>query len=139
MKHIIFSIFVLTATMYTFAQESVSSPIIKGKDNKNLEFFKSNKLQSPISPTSIFGQEIRGVVYDKKTNEVLIGASVIEVGSSNGTITDIDGQYSIKLSSSDKKILQASYLGYAVKQERVGNRKVVNFFLEEDQVTISNK
>ena len=104
MKHIIFFIFVLTATMYTFAQESVSSPIIKGKDNKNLEFFKSNKLQSPISPTSIFGQEIRGVVYDKKTNEVLIGASVIEVGSSNGTITDIDGQ-----------------------------------FLEEDQVTISNK
>lgn len=134
-----FFIFVLTATMYTFAQESVSSPIIKGKDNKNLEFFKSNKLQSPISPTSIFGQEIRGVVYDKKTNEVLIGASVIEVGSSNGTITDIDGQYSIKLSNSDKKILQASYLGYVVKQERVGNRKVVNFFLEEDQVTISNK
>ena len=125
--------------MYTFAQESVSSPIIKGKDNKNLEFFKSNKLQSPISPTSIFGQEIRGVVYDKKTNEVLIGASVIEVGSSNGTITDIDGQYSIKLSNSDKTILQASYLGYVVKQERVGNRKVVNFFLEEDQVTISNK
>ena len=125
--------------MYTFAQESVSSPIIKGKDNKNLEFFKSNKLQSPISPTRIFGQEIRGVVYDKKTNEVLIGASVIEVGSSNGTITDIDGQYSIKLSNSDKKILQASYLGYVVKQERVGNRKVVNFFLEEDQVTISNK
>ena len=125
--------------MYTFAQESVSSPIIKGKDNKNLEFFKSNKLQSPISPTSIFGQEIRGVVYDKKTNEVLIGASVIEVGSSNGTITDIDGQYSIKLSNSDKKILQASYLGYVVKQERVGNRKVVNFFLEDDQVTISNK
>ena len=139
MKHIIFFIFVLTATMYTFAQESVSSPIIKGKDNKNLEFFKSNKLQSPISPTSIFGQEIRGVVYDKKTNEVLIGASVIEVGSSNGTITDIDGQYSIKLSKSDKKILQASYLGYVVKQERVGSRKVVNFFLEEDQVTISNK
>ena len=139
MKHIIFFIFVLTATMYTFAQESVSSPIIKGKDNKNLEFFKSNKLQSPISPTSIFGQEIRGVVYDKKTNEVLIGASVIEVGSSNGTITDIDGQYSIKLSNYDKKILQASYLGYVVKQERVGSRKVVNFFLEEDQVTISNK
>ena len=139
MKHIIFFIFVLTATMYTFAQESVSSPIIKGKDNKNLEFFKSNKLQSPISPTSIFGQEIRGVVYDKKTNDVLIGASVIEVGSSNGTITDIDGQYSIKLSNSDKKILQASYLGYVVKQERVGSRKVVNFFLEEDQVTISNK
>lgn len=139
MKHIILFIFALTATMYAFAQESVSSSIIKGKDNKNLEFFKSNKLQSPISPKSIFGQEIRGIVYDKKTNEVLIGASVIEIGSSNSTITDIDGQYSIKLSNPDKKILQASYIGYKVKQERVGSRKVVNFFLEEDLKTISNK
>lgn len=90
MKHII--LFVLTATMYTFAQEPVSSPIIKGKDNKNLEFFKSNEIQSPISPKSIFGQEIRGVVYDKETNEVLMGASVIEIGSSNGTTINIDGQ-----------------------------------------------
>lgn len=137
MKHII--LFVLTATMYTFAQEPVSSPIIKGKDNKNLEFFKSNEIQSPISPKSIFGQEIRGVVYDKETNEVLMGASVIEIGSSNGTTTNIDGQYSIKLSNPDKKILQASYIGYKVKQERVGSRKVVNFFLEKDLEIIPNK
>jgi len=53
------------------------------------------------------------------------------VGSTNGTITDIDGEYSIGISKADKKILQASYLGYETKQERIGSRRVVNFFLKE--------
>ena len=60
---------------------------------------------------------ITGVVYTEGGKEVLIGASVIEVGSTNGIITDIDGEYSIGISKADKKILQASYLGYETKQE----------------------
>ena len=79
----------------------------------------------------LFSQKITGVVYTEGGNEVLIGASVIEVGSTNGTITDIDGEYSIGISKADKKILQASYLGYETKQERIGGRRVVNFFLKE--------
>ena len=46
-------------------------------------------------------------------------------------ITDIDGEYSIGISKADKKILQASYLGYETKQEWIGSRRVVNFFLKE--------
>ena len=65
----------------------------------------------------LFRQKITGVVYTAGGQEVLIGASVIEVGSTNGTITDIDGEYSIGISKADKKILQASYLGYETKQE----------------------
>ena len=104
MKQIIlFIVFIFTIMMCSFAQEAPSSPIIKGRDNKSTEGGK----------------------------EVLIGASVIEVGSTNGTITDIDGEYSIGISKADKKILQASYLGYETKQERIGSRRVVNFFLKE--------
>ena len=87
--------------------------------------------RSPISPMVLFSQKITGVVYTEGGKEVLIGASVIEVGSTNGTITDIDGEYSIGISKADKKILQASYLGYETKQERIGGRRVVNFFLKE--------
>ena len=86
--------------MCSFAQEAPSSPIIKGRDNKSTEFFKNKKLQSPISPMVLFSQKITGVVYT----------------STNGTITDIDGEYSIGISKADKKILQASYLGYETKQ-----------------------
>ena len=91
--------------MCSFAQEAPSSPIIKGRDNKSTEFFKNKKLQSPISPMVLFSQKITGVVYTEGGKEVLIGA--------------------------DKKILQASYLGYETKQERIGGRRVVNFFLKE--------
>ena len=90
---------------------------IKARDNKSTEFFKNKKLQSPISPMVLFSQKITGVVYTEGGKEVLIGASVIEVGSTNGIITDIDGEYSIGISKADKKILQASYLGYETKQE----------------------
>ena len=65
----------------------------------------------------LFSQKFTGVVYTEGGKEVLIGASVIEVGSTNGIITDIDGEYSIGISKADKKILQASYLGYETKQE----------------------
>ena len=89
--------------MCSFAQEAPSSPIIKGRDNKSTEFFKNKKLRSPISPMVLFSQKITGVVYTEGGKEVLIGASVIEVGSTNGTITDIDGEYSIGISKADKK------------------------------------
>ena len=129
MKQIIlFIVFIFTIMMCSFAQEAPSSPIIKARDNKSTEFFKNKKLQSPISPMVLFSQKITGVVYTEGGKEVLIGASVIEVGS---TITDIDGEYSIGISKADKKILQASYLGYETKQERIGGRRVVNFFLKE--------
>ena len=128
MKQIIlFIVFIFTIMMCSFAQEAPSSPIIKARDNKSTEFFKNKKLQSPISPMVLFSQKITGVVYTEGGKEVLIGASVIEVGSTNGTITDIDGEYSIGISKADKKILQASYLGYETKQERIGGRRVVNF------------
>ena len=118
MKQIIlFIVFIFTIMMCSFAQEAPSSPIIKGRDNKSTEFFKNKKLQSPISPMVLFSQKITGVVYTEGGKEVLIGASVIEVGSTNGIITDIDGEYSIGISKADKKILQASYLGYETKQE----------------------
>ena len=100
-----------------FCTRSPLLPIIKARDNKSTEFFKNKKLQSPISPMVLFSQKITGVVYTEGGKEVLIGASVIEVGSTNGTITDIDGEYSIGISKADKKILQASYLGYETKQE----------------------
>jgi len=53
---------------------------------------------------------ISGVVRDAETKETLPGVSVVVKGSSTGTITDIDGNFS--LSVSDGKTLQFSYVGY---------------------------
>ena len=60
--------------------------------------------------TSLFAQEktVTGTVTDS-TNEPLIGASVVIQGLSNGTITDIDGKYSI--TASPDNVLEFSYVG----------------------------
>lgn len=75
-------------------------------------------------------QAIRGVVTDNM-NEPLIGASVLEKGTANGTITNIDGQFNLTVSAD--AVLIVSYMGYEAKEITVGNQ--TNFILKlgEDQ------
>ncbi len=65
-----------------------------------------------LMPLAAWAQTIvKGTVKDD-LGEVLVGATVLEVGNpSNGTITDIDGKFSIKLKSAKAKI-KVSYIGY---------------------------
>ena len=63
--------------------------------------------------TNVFAQQtksISGVVYDSNTGEALIGVSVLEVGTTNGTITDFDGKYTLK--SIVKIKVSFSYVGF---------------------------
>ena len=62
-----------------------------------------------------YAQTIKGVVVDAETNEALIGASVVLDGTTTGTVTDIDGTFSLSVKSGDQKII-ISYIGY-VPQE----------------------
>ena len=58
-------------------------------------------------------KKISGTVYDASTGEPLIGVSVIEVGTTNGAITDLDGKYMFEITS-DK--VSYSYIGYRTEQ-----------------------
>jgi len=72
---------------------------------------------------------VKGVVRDG-AGRTLIGVNVIEVGTTNGTITDIDGNYVIKVPSQSK--LQFSYLGYETKIVEIGGKTNINVVLVED-------
>ena len=61
--------------------------------------------------------------------EPLIGASVRVDKSTKGTVTDIDGNYAIEATTSSNLIF--SYIGYETKNEKVGDRRVINVTLEE--------
>jgi TonB-linked SusC/RagA family outer membrane protein len=52
----------------------------------------------------------RGVVLDATNNEPVIGASVVEKGTTNGTITDVDGKFTLQVSKG--KTLSISFVGY---------------------------
>ena len=77
---------------------------------------------------------VRGQVLDAGTKEPMIGVSVLEKGTTNGTITDFDGNYSLNVASG--KTLVFSYIGY-VTQEIVVSGETVNVSMKEDSKTLS--
>ena len=78
---------------------------------------------------------IKGQVKDN--NGVTVpGVNVLEVGTMNGVSTDIDGNYSIKVSNAETAKLQFTFIGYAKKEVLVGGRSKVDVQLESAAVAL---
>ena len=73
--------------------------------------------------------QITGTVVDQN-DEPLIGVNVLEKGTTNGTITDFDGKFTLNVSPNS--ILVVSYIGYKEQQIAVNNKKSFTIRLEED-------
>ena len=72
---------------------------------------------------------VTGTVIDAAGIPV-IGANVLVKGTTNGTITDIDGNFTLEVSSGD--VLEISYIGYVTQELPVGNKSQFNVTLAED-------
>lgn len=80
--------------------------------------------------------DIKGTVTDKRLNEPIIGASVLVEGTSNGTITDMDGNFSLK-NISKGNVLVVSYIGYQPQRLTIdGNQTTFRIMLTEDTQTL---
>ena len=75
---------------------------------------------------------VTGKVTDEKGG-TLPGVNIIEKGTTNGTVTDADGKYTIQVSSPDA-ILVFSFVGYKSQEVTVGNQNVVNVSLKEETI-----
>lgn len=73
--------------------------------------------------------QINGTVVDK-TGEPVIGASVLEKGTTNGTVTNVDGKFTLKVSP--KATVTVSYIGYKSQSFTVGSNHNFNITLEDD-------
>ncbi len=73
---------------------------------------------------------VKGTVKDK-TGEPVIGASVVEKGTTNGTITDFDGKYRLNVKGS-QSVLVISYIGYKTQEFEVKNNRKIDVTLQED-------
>jgi TonB-dependent starch-binding outer membrane protein SusC len=76
------------------------------------------------------GRTITGTVTDKLTRETLPGASIQVKGTTAGTSTDINGKFSLVVSSSEQ-VLVASFIGYENTEIVVGNQSVIDFQLAQ--------
>ena len=82
-----------------------------------------------LSSTLAFAQNrVTGTVTDR-TGAPLPGVNVLEVGTTNGNITDIDGKYSINVEKG--KTLQFSFIGFVTQDIKV-DRNVIDVVMAED-------
>ena len=69
---------------------------------------------------------ITGVVVDE-LGEPMVGVNVVVKGTTNGTVTDLDGKYSVSVSTNEKAIFVYSFIGYKSQEILVGNQSDVDF------------
>lgn len=87
-----------------------------------------------LTPNLLAQNKISGIVMDGENKEALIGANVKIKGSGTGTITDIDGRYTISALPTD--ILVFSYVGLESQEIIVENKSVINITLKASSVIL---
>ena len=83
-----------------------------------------------ITTISFAQQTITGTVTDE-TGETIPGATILEVNTTNGVITDIDGNFSISVSGADA-VISVSFLGFESQEITVGARSIIDITLAQD-------
>jgi len=85
-----------------------------------------------IGTFAIAQSTISGVITDGVTGEALIGANVIVQGTTDGTITDLDGSYTLTTSQTPPFNIEVSYTGFGTKTMEVSsNNQIMNLSLDE--------
>ncbi|CAM1364606.1 SusC/RagA family TonB-linked outer membrane protein [Tenacibaculum xiamenense] len=87
---------------------------------------------------SLYAQKVvvKGTVTDQNDGSPLPGVNVLERGTSNGALTDIDGKYSISVSSKNA-VLQFSFLGYETKEVSIQGKSTLNVSIAESSETLN--
>lgn len=86
----------------------------------------------------IFAQSIpiSGTVLSETDNLPVIGASVVEKGTTNGTLTDVDGNFALQVQPN--AVITISYVGYISQDISVNNKNRFQVLLQEDIQTLSD-
>ena len=102
---------------------------VKNTDIADVELGMEAEIKLEAYPYNKYGT-VKGTVKDN-TGEPVIGASVVQKGTSNGIVTDIDGNFTLNVPSNSTIVV--SFIGYkTIKQSVTVNRNTTkNFFLEE--------
>lgn len=119
-------IFCLWGTVTLFAQDTA-------RTNLELDYETDNRTVAmrEVTYQSDETRTIKGVILDAKTQEPLIGASVMDVHNQKGTVTDLEGQFTLVVNENTKK-LEISFIGYKTSSIKLDNRNTLRILLDED-------
>jgi TonB-linked SusC/RagA family outer membrane protein len=102
----------------------------KNKNKKNLIRFFFLFFVLSITGSAFAQVRVQGTVTDTK-GEAIIGASISVTGTGRGTVTDVDGKFSLEVSP--KETLTITYIGYEKQVVSIGNQTVLTVVLKENQ------
>jgi hypothetical protein len=71
------------------------------------------------------GRVVTGMVTEADTGDPIPGANVVVKGTSSGSVTDLDGQYSVNVPTDDA-VLVFSFVGFVTYEVQVGNQSVID-------------
>ena len=94
-------------------------------------------LLSVLSFPSLFAQNVnvKGYVYDKSSGEPLIGATVMQKGTQNGVVTDVDGNFTLSIPVNG--VFVVNYIGYNSKEIKVTSAtKKLKIAMEENSMVL---
>lgn len=91
-----------------------------------------------LAAYSLFAQQVsvRGTVISATDNYPVIGASIVQKGTTNGTVTDADGNFSLTVPQG--ATISISYIGYLTQEVAVNASRTLNITLQEDVQTLSD-
>lgn len=95
----------------------------------------ANLLWVWLLPTAMAQQQVSGKVTDYSTGEPLPGVNILVKGTTTGTISDIQGNYSMSVSGNDA-VLVFSFIGYETYEVAVGAQRTINAQLMPDLTTL---
>ncbi|MDD4514204.1 TonB-dependent receptor [Massilibacteroides sp.] len=87
-----------------------------------------------LSTTKSQEKKVTGIILDSY-NEPIIGANVVEKGTTNGTISDINGIFNLILQTNNPTLV-ISYIGFKTQEVRIGNEENLTIKLTEDTETL---
>jgi TonB-dependent starch-binding outer membrane protein SusC len=97
----------------------------------NFRVFEYKLIANTNTTSAVQQIVISGQVTDARTGESLPGVNVMIEGTLTGTVTNIDGQYSLTVDSPDA-VLAYSYVGYSTRRITVGDQRTINVELSLD-------
>ena len=82
------------------------------------------------------GRVVTGTVIETDTGDPIPGVNVVVKGTTNGTVTDLDGKYSVTFSD-EGAILVYSFVGYVTQEMQIGNQSAIDISLDSDVTALS--
>lgn len=103
--------------------------IIYAIEGENIMLMRKEQNLAVVPDAVQQGNIVTGKIVDKDGNPV-IGANVLVRGTSNGTISDMEGRFSLNVPQN--AVLQVSYIGYLTQEVQVKDQNKLNILLRED-------